>query len=70
MNMFFVKSTKICLPPCIVLIPADPNVPVNILMSLEIIKNMFGYTDQELIEQFYFNFQVNYALGIRNLGEV
>jgi hypothetical protein len=47
-----------------------PNVPVNILMSLEIIKNMFGYTDQELIEQFYFNFQVNYALGIRNLGEV
>jgi len=47
-----------------------PNVPVNILMSLEIIKNMFGYTEQELLEQFYFNFQINYALGIRNLGEV
>jgi hypothetical protein len=31
---------------------------------------MFGYNDQELLEQFYFNFQVNYALGIRNLGEI
>ncbi len=46
-----------------------PNTPVNILMSLEIFKHMFGYSDQELLEQFYFNFQVNYAMGIRNLGE-
>jgi hypothetical protein len=47
-----------------------PNFPVNILASLEIIKHIFNYTDKELIEQFYFNYQVLYALGIRNLGEV
>ncbi|MDD4402493.1 MAG: transposase [Desulfitobacteriaceae bacterium] len=47
-----------------------PNTPVNILLSLEIIKHQFGFTDEEILEQFYFNFQILYALGIRNLGEV
>jgi hypothetical protein len=47
-----------------------PNTPVNILLSLEIIKHQFGFTDQEILEQFYFNYQILYALGIRNLGEV
>lgn len=47
-----------------------PNTPVNIMLSLEIIKHQFGFTDEELLEQFYFNFQILYALGIRNLGEV
>jgi hypothetical protein len=66
----FCKINEDLFAPMYCLDTGRPNVPVNILMSLEIIKNMFGYTDQELIEQFYFNFQVNYALGIRNLGEV
>lgn len=47
-----------------------PNFPVNILLSLEIIKHLFDYNDKEILEQFYFNFQVLYALGIHNIGEV
>jgi len=47
-----------------------PNFPVNILLSLELIKNMFDYTDEEILEQFYFNYQVIYALGIKNIGEI
>ena len=47
-----------------------PNFPVNILLSLEFIKHFKGYTDEELLEQFYFNYQVNYALGLRTLGEL
>ena len=47
-----------------------PNFPVNILLSLEIIKNLFDYNDKEILEKFYFNFQVLYALGIHNIGEV
>jgi hypothetical protein len=46
-----------------------PNAPVNILLCLEFIKHMKDYTDEELLEQFYFNYQVSYALGVRNLGE-
>lgn len=42
--------------------------PVNILLSLELIKHMRVYTDEELIEQFYFNCQVQYALGLHDLG--
>ncbi|MEW6174004.1 MAG: transposase [Bacillota bacterium] len=47
-----------------------PNFPVNILLSLEFIKHLKDYTDEEIIEQFYFNYQVNYALGLRTLGEL
>ncbi|MDH7579155.1 MAG: transposase, partial [Bacillota bacterium] len=46
-----------------------PNFPVNILLSLEFIKHFKDYSDEELIEQFYFNYQIMYALGLRNLGE-
>ncbi|WP_025746793.1 transposase [Caldicoprobacter faecalis] len=47
-----------------------PNFPVNILLSLEFIKHMKNLSDDELIEAFYFNYLVNYAVGIRVLGEV
>jgi hypothetical protein len=46
-----------------------PNFPVNVLLSLEFIKHMKNYTDEELIEQFRFNYLIMYAVGIRNLGE-
>jgi len=46
------------------------NFPVNILLSLEFIKHMKNYTDEETIDQFYFNFQVQYALGLRDLGKL
>jgi len=47
-----------------------PNFPVNILLSLEYIKSLFDYSDAELIEQFYFNYQISYAVGIKNVGEI
>jgi len=47
-----------------------PNFPVNIWVGLEIIKGLFDYTDQELLEQFHFNLLTAYALGQENLGEV
>jgi len=59
--------------PFAVLYCADngrPNFPVNILLSLEFIKHMKDYTDEEVIEQFYYNYQIHYALGLRNLGEL
>jgi hypothetical protein len=46
-----------------------PNFPVNILLGLEYIKHLFNYTDDELIQNFYFNYLVSYALGVRNLGD-
>jgi len=45
-----------------------PNFPVNILLSLEFIKHLKGHSDEELIEQFHFNYQIMYAVGIRELG--
>ena len=45
-----------------------PNFPVNIALSLELIKHLFNYSDDELMDEFYFNYQINYAVGIRHLG--
>ena len=46
-----------------------PNFPVNILLSLEYIKHMKDANDLELLDDFYFDYLVNYAVGIRVLGE-
>jgi len=51
-------------------VESRPNFPVNIWVGLEIIKWMFDYTDQELLEQFHFNLLTAYALGLENLGDV
>ncbi len=50
-------------------VESRPNFPMNIWVGLEIIKGMFDYTDQELLEQFHFNLLTAYALGQENLGE-
>ncbi|MGI9863111.1 transposase, partial [Moorella naiadis] len=34
------------------------------------IKHLYDYTDEQLLEQYYFNYQIAYALGQRNLGEL
>lgn len=44
-----------------------PNVPVNVLMGLEILKSGYGWSDEELHEQVCFNLQVRHALGLQNL---
>jgi hypothetical protein len=44
-----------------------PNVPINVLMGLEVLKSGFGWSDEELHEQVCFNLQVRHALGLRDL---
>ena len=49
--------------------PSRPNVPVNVLVGLEILKDGFGWTDEEMYDQFTYNVKVRYGLGYRNLEE-
>ena len=49
--------------------PSRPNVPVNVLVGLEILKAGFDWTDREMYESFCYNIQVRYALGYHNLEE-
>lgn len=46
-----------------------PNFPVNILMGLDLIKEIRDYTDEVLLDEYAYNFQISYALGLRTLGE-
>lgn len=47
-----------------------PNFPVNVLVSLDIIKWLFDYTDEDLLDQFHFNLLTAYALGQEELGHL
>ena len=49
--------------------PSRPNVPVNVLVGLEVMKAGFGWSDAELYENHCFNLQVRYALGYDRLGD-
>jgi len=49
--------------------PSRPNVPVNWLVTLEILKSANGWSDEELYEHFLFDLQVRYALGLHDLHE-
>jgi len=46
-----------------------PNVPVNVLLGLEVLKAGFGWSDEELYDHYLFDVQVRYALGIHQLGD-
>jgi hypothetical protein len=46
-----------------------PNVPINVLVGLAILKSGKGWSDEELYEHFLFDIQVRYALGYRSLGD-
>jgi len=46
-----------------------PNVPVNVLVGLEVLKAGKGWTDEEMYEAFCYDLQVRYALGYRSLEE-
>jgi len=41
-----------------------PNVPVNVLVSLDFLKAGHGWSDEEMYDEFQFNLQVRYALGL------
>lgn len=46
-----------------------PNKPVNILVSLLILKELNNLTDEELIDSYYFDYRFQHALGISDLSE-
>lgn len=50
-------------------VPSRPNVPVNVLVGLEALKSGFGWSDEELYENYCYNLQVRYALGYDRLGD-
>jgi len=50
-------------------VDSRPNVPVNVLVGLEVMKAGFGWSDQELYEHFCYDLQVHYALGYDRLGD-
>lgn len=49
--------------------PSRPNIPVNVLVGLEMMKDGNGWSDAEMYENYCFNIQVRYALGLRHLDE-
>lgn len=46
-----------------------PNIPVNVLLGLEILKGGRNWTDEEVHEHFSFDLQVRYAVGCDRFGE-
>ncbi len=50
-------------------VDSRPNTPVNILVSLEMLKAGFGWSDEELYDHFLYDLQVRYALGLDSLAE-
>jgi len=49
--------------------PSRPNTPVNVLVSMEVLKAGFGWSDEEAHDAFIYNLQVRYALGYRDIRE-
>src|SRR5512135_2805561 len=50
-------------------VPSRPNVPVNVLVSLDTLKAGFGWSDEELYDHFLYDLQVRHAVGYGSLGE-
>ena len=50
-------------------VPSRPNVPINVLVGLEILKSGLGWSDEELYESFLFDMQVRYAVGYESLND-
>lgn len=46
-----------------------PNFPVNILVGLEVIKEMFSLTDEQLHENYHFNYLYQKALGAEDINK-
>jgi hypothetical protein len=50
-------------------VPSRPNVPVNVLVSLDTLKAGYGWSDEELYDHFLYDLQVRYAVGYERLAE-
>ncbi|OQA41369.1 MAG: hypothetical protein BWY52_02588 [Chloroflexi bacterium ADurb.Bin325] len=49
--------------------PSRPNAPVNVLISLDVLKAGYGWSDEELYDHFLYDLQVRYAVGYDSLTE-
>jgi hypothetical protein len=45
------------------------NFPVNILVALEIVKELFALTDEQLLERYHFDLLVRRSLGLKDINE-
>ena len=66
---FFRRIDEEAFSPLYSSVGSRPNLPVNVLVGLEALKAGFGWSDQELYENYCFNLQVRYSLGYDRLGE-
>lgn len=66
---FFVRIDE--LPYAVLFSAKDsrPNIPINVLVALEVLKAGFNWSDEDLHDAFCFNLQVRHALGYRTLGD-
>jgi len=46
-----------------------PNTPVNIYVSLEVLKENFGLNDEDLLDRFHFDNMFILAMGLNSIGE-
>ena len=46
-----------------------PNLPVNLYVSLEILKELFGLSDEDLLDRFHFDNLFIFAMGLNRVGE-
>lgn len=68
-NQIFVRIDESCFAVLYSDEPSRPNIPINVLVGLEILKSGFGWSDEEMYDHFCFDLQVRRALGYRDLGE-
>jgi hypothetical protein len=47
-----------------------PNTPINVVVGALIIKELFGYTDDEMLDQVRFNIQIQNALRLTSADEI
>ena len=66
---YFCKIDETVFRPLYSDVKSRPNTPINILLSIETLKSGFGWSDEELYQNFLFNLQIRYALGLYNLHE-
>jgi len=45
------------------------NFPVNILVGIEILKELFSLTDEQLFDRYHFDFSFRRALGLKDINE-
>jgi len=50
-------------------IDSRPNAPVNVLVGGDLLKDGFGWTDEELEQHLQFDLQTRYALGLDDLSQ-